>query len=80
VRAGGLGTLDAAFISLMTAFGASSSRALAADLIWRLMMYFLPIVPGVVIYAIWPPRRDRSRLGEATVATHGDDISATSVG
>jgi uncharacterized membrane protein YbhN (UPF0104 family) len=43
----------------MTAFGASSSRALAADLIWRLMVYVLPIIPGVVTYVIWLRRRDR---------------------
>jgi uncharacterized protein (TIRG00374 family) len=59
ITPGGLGTLDAAFISLMTAFGASSSRALAADLIWRLTMYFLPIIPGIVTYVLWLHRRDR---------------------
>ncbi len=63
ITPGGLGTLDAAFLSLMTAFGASSSRALAADLIWRLVVYFLPIIPGVVTYIIWLPRRDGARLG-----------------
>jgi uncharacterized membrane protein YbhN (UPF0104 family) len=60
ITPGGLGTLDAAFISLMTAFGAGSSRALAADLIWRLMVYVLPIIPGIVTYVIWLQRRDRS--------------------
>jgi putative heme transporter len=60
ITPGGLGTLDAAFISLMTAFGASSSRALAADLIWRLMVYLLPIIPGIVTYVIWLRRRNRS--------------------
>jgi putative heme transporter len=59
IAPGGLGTLDAAFISLMTAFGASSSRALAADLIWRLMVYVLPIIPGIVTYVIWLRRRRR---------------------
>ena len=59
ITPGGLGTLDAAFLSLMTAFGASSSRALAADLIWRLTVYFLPIIPGIVTYVIWLRRRDR---------------------
>jgi uncharacterized protein (TIRG00374 family) len=53
ITPGGLGTLDATFVSLMTTFGANSSRALAADLVWRLMMYFLPILPGIVTYVIW---------------------------
>ena len=65
ITPGGLGTLDAAFISLMTAFGASSSRALAADLIWRLMVYLLPIIPGIATYVIWLRRRDRFVHGAA---------------
>jgi putative heme transporter len=59
ITPGGLGTLDAAFISVMTAFGASSSRALAADLIWRLTVYFLPIIPGIATYVLWLRRHDR---------------------
>jgi putative heme transporter len=59
VTPGGLGTLDAAFIGMLTAFGASSSKALAADLIWRLMMYFLPIIPGIITYVIWLRRHGR---------------------
>ncbi len=66
ITPGGLGTLDAAFLSLMTAFGASSSRALAADLIWRLMVYVLPIIPGIVTYLIWLRRRDRAARTIAT--------------
>ena len=53
VTPGGLGTQDATFVSIMTTFGASPSRALAADLVWRLTMYFLPILPGIVTYLIW---------------------------
>ena len=68
ITPGGLGTLDAAFLSLMTAFGASSSRALAADLIWRLMVYVLPIIPGIVTYLIWLRRRDRAAR---TIVDHG---------
>jgi putative heme transporter len=50
---GGLGTIDAAFIGMLTAFGANSSVALAADLIWRLTTYFPPIFIGMVTYFIW---------------------------
>jgi hypothetical protein len=60
VTPGGLGTLDATFVSLMTSFGAGSSRALAADLVWRLMMYFLPILPGIGTYLIWIRTQGRS--------------------
>jgi uncharacterized protein (TIRG00374 family) len=67
ITPGGLGTLDAAFVSLMTTFGASSSRALAADLVWRLMVFFLPILPGIVTYGIWI--RTYGRSAQLMVAT-----------
>jgi uncharacterized protein (TIRG00374 family) len=53
ITPGGLGTFDAAFISIMSTFGAKSSQALTADLIWRLTTYFLPILSGTVTYLIW---------------------------
>jgi len=64
ITPGGLGTLDATFISVMTALGAHPSQALAVDLIWRLTTYFLPIFPGVCTYVIW--MRSRRRLAGAT--------------
>jgi uncharacterized protein (TIRG00374 family) len=53
VTPGGLGTVDAAFIGMLTAFGANSSDALAADLVWRATTYFPPIVIGIVTYLLW---------------------------
>ena len=60
ITPGGLGTYDAAFISVMTRLGASSSQALTADLVWRLTTYFLPILTGTVTYLIWIQWRRRS--------------------
>jgi putative heme transporter len=60
ITPGGLGPLDAAFISVMTTFGASSSQALTADLVWRLTTYFLPILSGMLAYVIWIQWRRRS--------------------
>jgi uncharacterized membrane protein YbhN (UPF0104 family) len=65
VTPGGLGTLDATFISLMTTFGAGSSQALTADLVWRLTTYFLPILGGIVTYLIWVRWRDRAAFHPA---------------
>jgi uncharacterized protein (TIRG00374 family) len=59
ITPGGLGTLDATFISVMTASGAHPSQALAVDLIWRLTTYFLPIFPGLFTYGIWIRSRRR---------------------
>jgi uncharacterized membrane protein YbhN (UPF0104 family) len=66
ITPGGLGTLDAAFISMMTAFGASSSQALTADVIWRLTTYFLPIFSGLVTYLVWVRWHDRSVVPAAS--------------
>jgi uncharacterized protein (TIRG00374 family) len=53
ITPGGLGTVDAAFIGMLTAFGADSSDALAADMVWRATTYFPPIFIGLGTYAFW---------------------------
>ena len=50
---GGLGTIDAAFIGMLSALGANSSVALAADMMWRVTTYFPPIFIGILTYFIW---------------------------
>lgn len=47
ITPGGLGTVDAAFIGMLTAFGATSNDALAADMVWRATTYFPPIFRSV---------------------------------
>lgn len=63
ITPGGLGTVDAALIALLVAFGIESSTAVAADLLWRLF-WFLPqlIVGGIAlgIYS-WDQRQDQRR-------------------
>jgi len=60
ITPGGLGTSDAAFISTMATFGASSTHALTADLVWRLTTYLLPMLGGIVTYLIWLRWQSRS--------------------
>jgi uncharacterized protein (TIRG00374 family) len=57
ITPGGLGTVDAALIGMLTAFGASSSDALAADMVWRAVTYFPPIFIGTVTYLLWTRSR-----------------------
>jgi undecaprenyl-diphosphatase len=47
---GGLGALEAALVAGLTAAGAASGPAVAAVLVYRLVTYWLPIVPGFVAY------------------------------
>ena len=59
IAPGGLGTVDAAFVAMMTAFGTNVSHAPAADFVWRLTTYVPPLFLGVVSYLIWIRREER---------------------
>jgi uncharacterized protein (TIRG00374 family) len=69
ITPGALGTEDAALIGLLTAFGASSDAALAADLVWRATTYLPPIFIGIVTYLIW--RRSEATKTVAPQPTGG---------
>lgn len=63
ITPGGLGTVDAALVALLTAFGVSGSDAVAADLIWRLFWFLPQLLVGagaLGVYAI-DRRRDAHR-------------------
>jgi len=53
VTPGGLGTVDAAMISLLIAFGASAGDATAADLLWRAVSYVPQIIMGLLCILGW---------------------------
>jgi uncharacterized protein (TIRG00374 family) len=53
ITPGGLGTVDAALIGMLTAFGATSDSALAADMVWRATTFFPPIFIGLATYLLW---------------------------
>lgn len=48
ITPGGLGTVDAALIALLTAFGVPGPAAVAADLLWRLVWFLPQMLAGVV--------------------------------
>jgi uncharacterized protein (TIRG00374 family) len=70
ITPGGLGTVDAALVGLLTAFGMSSNDALAANLLWRAATYFPQIFIGIGTFLVW--RRQsahrREQGGAAPVA------------
>jgi undecaprenyl-diphosphatase len=49
---GGLGALEAALVAGLTAAGAASGPAVAAVLAYRLITYWLPVVPGLVAFRV----------------------------
>lgn len=50
---GGLGTVDAALIALLVAFGASGAEAAAADVLWRLVWFLPQLMVGAVSFLIY---------------------------
>jgi uncharacterized protein (TIRG00374 family) len=61
VTPGGLGTVDAALTGLLTGYGATSSQALAADLVWRAATYLPQVVLGALTFLWWRVTAARRR-------------------
>lgn len=57
---GGLGTVDAALIGLLVAFGLDRDVAVAADLVWRAASFLPQVVVGVVTFVWWRARQQRA--------------------
>jgi uncharacterized protein (TIRG00374 family) len=53
VTTGGLGTVDAALTGLLTAFGATGSQALAANLVWRAGTFLPQVCTGALMLLWW---------------------------
>jgi uncharacterized membrane protein YbhN (UPF0104 family) len=53
ITVGGLGTVDAGIIGLLTAFGMEGSQALAADIVWRAATFVPQVLTGVLTFLWW---------------------------
>ena len=60
ITPGGLGTVDALMISLLTAMGVSSGDATAATLVWRAASFVPQIAIGVIALVTWSHRAART--------------------
>ena len=47
---GGLGALEAALVAGLTRFGMATGPAVSAVLVYRLVTYWLPVLPGAILY------------------------------
>jgi uncharacterized protein (TIRG00374 family) len=61
ITPGGLGTVDAALAALLTGYGATSSQALAADLVWRAATYVPQVLLGALTFLWWRVTATRRR-------------------
>ncbi|MEZ5114959.1 MAG: YbhN family protein [Candidatus Nanopelagicales bacterium] len=59
ITPGGLGTVDAALVGLLSAFGAPGSVAVAADLVWRLVWFLPQLLVGAVALGVYALERRR---------------------
>ena len=67
ISPGGLGTVDLALVALLTAYGATGSDAVAADLLWRLVWFLPQILVGLVsggVYIFGQRRLRRAALAK----------------
>jgi uncharacterized protein (TIRG00374 family) len=77
ITPGGLGTVDAVLAALLTGFGAASSQALAADLVWRAASYVPQVVLGALTFLWWriTAARRRQRLAAGLRAAESADLT-----
>jgi uncharacterized protein (TIRG00374 family) len=60
ITPGGLGTVDAGMIAILTALGVDSGAATAADLVWRAASFAPQIIIGVIALITWSSRNARA--------------------
>jgi uncharacterized protein (TIRG00374 family) len=60
ITPGGLGTVDAFLIALLTSMGVNDGDATAADLVWRAASFVPQIVIGIVSLVMWSRRAART--------------------
>ncbi len=63
VTPGGLGTVDAALIALLTTFGLTNDEAVASTLVWRACSWIPQVSLGVLTFLYW--RVAQARVGRA---------------
>jgi len=68
VTPGGLGTVDAAMIGLLTANGVDEGDATAAALLWRATYYFPQILIGLGAIFVWRWQVAKQRRAQGTAA------------
>ncbi|HYN56064.1 MAG TPA: flippase-like domain-containing protein, partial [Motilibacterales bacterium] len=66
VTPGGLGTVDAALIALLTTFGLTTEQAVASTLVWRACSWIPQVSLGVLTFLYW--RVAQARVGRAAPA------------
>ena len=65
---GGLGAIEGLLIALFVSFGVPSATAVAVVLVYRLINFWLPVIPGLIAYVVVKPGRKPITEGEVEQA------------
>ena len=65
---GGLGAIEGLLIALFISFGVPSATAVAVVLVYRLINFWLPVIPGLIAYVVVKPGRKPVTRGEVEQA------------
>ncbi|MEZ5126387.1 MAG: lysylphosphatidylglycerol synthase transmembrane domain-containing protein [Thermoleophilia bacterium] len=65
---GGLGAVEGLLIALFVSFGVPSATAVTVVLVYRLINFWLPIIPGLIAYVLVRPGRKPIAEGEVELA------------
>lgn len=68
ITPGGLGTVDAALVGLLVAFGVDNATAVAADLVWRLVWFLPQLLVGLGSLGWFSLQRRRGTHAESSGA------------
>lgn len=71
ITPGGVGTVDAFMIAILTGNGTADGAATAADLVWRASSFVPQIAIGVIALVLWYRRAGRTFAASSTKATSG---------
>lgn len=68
---GGVGAIEAGMTGALVAAGLDTSTALAGVIVYRFLVYLVPIIVGAAAYGAWRGRRDRNVLPEVCITSVG---------
>ena len=66
ITPGGLGTVDAVLIALLTTFGLTNSQAVAANLVWRAASFVPQVCVGLITFVWWRVQVARAQAAAGT--------------
>lgn len=68
---GGLGAIEAGLTGALVAAGVETSTALAGVIVYRFLVYLVPIIVGAVAYGVWRAMERRTAMPDVLITSVG---------